>query len=113
MSGQLDHSRPGQPDPLQPDPAQYLAELTNSLGLDEAECVLRGLTAALSGHLVTVVHHLQTPGVQQDGVAEVEVASAYLISLSFLEKDLPCLDIKHLDTAGPRVEIQVEVPLET
>ena len=41
------------------------------------------------------------------------LTSAYLISLCFLQEDLPGLDIEHLHTTGgPRVEIQVEVPLE-
>ena len=38
--------------------------------------------------------------------------SAYLISLCFLEEDLPGLDLEHLHTGGARVEIQVEVPLK-
>ena len=73
MPGQMNHPRPGQLDALQPDPGQYLAQLSHSLRLDQAQGVLSGLTAGLSRHLVAIVQHLQTPGVEHDGVADIQV----------------------------------------
>ena len=73
MPGQMNHPRPGQLDALQPDPGQYLAQLSHSLRLDQAQGVLSGLTAGLSRHLVTIVQHLQTPGVEHDGVADIKI----------------------------------------
>ena len=73
VPGEMNHPGPGQRDALQPDPAQYLAQLPHRLGLHQAERVLRGLTAALPGHLVPIVQHLQAPGVEQNCVADVEI----------------------------------------
>ena len=73
VAGEMNHPGPGQPQSLQPEPGQYLAQLPHSLGLHQAQRVLRGLTAGVPGHLVPVVQHLQTTGVQQDCVADIQV----------------------------------------